>query len=80
MQFGYDSWRLISCLSSATTVGASFAALLISMTPSPPLPPQVGYDGWRLDFVRGFWGGHVKDYIEASAVRGGGGRSREGLY
>ncbi|KAF5939048.1 hypothetical protein HYC85_023307 [Camellia sinensis] len=26
----------------------------------------IGYDGWRLDFVRGFWGGYVKDYIEAS--------------
>ncbi|KAG8077725.1 hypothetical protein GUJ93_ZPchr0007g5373 [Zizania palustris] len=28
---------------------------------------EVGYDGWRLDFVRGFWGGYVKDYLEASA-------------
>ncbi|KAF8696223.1 hypothetical protein HU200_037124 [Digitaria exilis] len=27
---------------------------------------EVGYDGWRLDFVRGFWGGYVKDYLEAS--------------
>ncbi|KAI8029192.1 hypothetical protein LOK49_LG01G04156 [Camellia lanceoleosa] len=27
---------------------------------------EIGYDGWRLDFVRGFWGGYVKDYIEAS--------------
>lgn len=27
---------------------------------------EVGYDGWRLDFVRGFWGGYVKDYMEAS--------------
>lgn len=27
---------------------------------------EVGYDGWRLDFVRGFWGGYVKDYILAS--------------
>jgi len=27
---------------------------------------DIGYDGWRLDFVRGFWGGYVKDYIEAS--------------
>ncbi|XP_074564012.1 alpha-amylase 3, chloroplastic isoform X3 [Curcuma longa] len=31
------------------------------------LRKEVGYDGWRLDFVRGFWGGYVKDYIEASA-------------
>lgn len=27
---------------------------------------EIGYDGWRLDFVRGFWGGYVKDYIDAS--------------
>ncbi|KAL6615931.1 hypothetical protein ACP70R_038201 [Stipagrostis hirtigluma subsp. patula] len=27
---------------------------------------EVGYDGWRLDFVRGFWGGYVKDYLEAT--------------
>ncbi|GBG73693.1 hypothetical protein CBR_g17035 [Chara braunii] len=27
---------------------------------------EIGYDGWRLDFVRGFWGGHVKEYIEGS--------------
>lgn len=27
---------------------------------------EVGYDGWRLDYVRGFWGGHVKDYMEAT--------------
>ncbi|KFK41403.1 hypothetical protein AALP_AA2G126100 [Arabis alpina] len=27
---------------------------------------EVGYDGWRLDFVRGFWGGYVKDYMDAS--------------
>lgn len=26
----------------------------------------MGYDGWRLDFVRGFWGGYVKDYLDAS--------------
>ena len=25
-----------------------------------------GYDGWRLDFARGFWGGYVKDYMEAT--------------
>eukprot|EP00271_Cylindrocystis_brebissonii_P013285 TRINITY_DN329_c0_g2_i1.p1 TRINITY_DN329_c0_g2~~TRINITY_DN329_c0_g2_i1.p1 ORF type:complete len:1058 (-),score=276.27 TRINITY_DN329_c0_g2_i1:758-3931(-) len=30
------------------------------------LRTEIGYDGWRLDFVRGFWGGHVKEYIEAS--------------
>ncbi|KAG5050587.1 Alpha-amylase 3, chloroplastic [Glycine soja] len=30
------------------------------------LRKEVGYDGWRLDFVRGFWGGYVKDYIDAS--------------
>ncbi|THF98260.1 hypothetical protein TEA_005527 [Camellia sinensis var. sinensis] len=30
------------------------------------LREEIGYDGWRLDFVRGFWGGYVKDYIEAS--------------
>ncbi|KAK3022914.1 hypothetical protein RJ639_046458 [Escallonia herrerae] len=27
---------------------------------------EIGYDGWRLDFVRGFWGGYVKEYIDAS--------------
>ncbi|XP_024990127.1 alpha-amylase 3, chloroplastic-like [Cynara cardunculus var. scolymus] len=30
------------------------------------LRKEIGYDGWRLDFVRGFWGGYVKDYMEAS--------------
>ncbi|KAK4481620.1 hypothetical protein RD792_012524, partial [Penstemon davidsonii] len=30
------------------------------------LREEVGYDGWRLDFVRGFWGGYVKDYLESS--------------
>ncbi|XP_027362029.1 alpha-amylase 3, chloroplastic-like [Abrus precatorius] len=30
------------------------------------LRKEIGYDGWRLDFVRGFWGGYVKDYVEAS--------------
>ncbi|KAK4347809.1 hypothetical protein RND71_034148 [Anisodus tanguticus] len=27
---------------------------------------DVGFDGWRLDFVRGFSGGYIKEYIEAS--------------
>ncbi|KAK8565990.1 hypothetical protein V6N12_059533 [Hibiscus sabdariffa] len=27
---------------------------------------EIGYDGWRLDFVRGFSGTFVKEYIEAS--------------
>ncbi|KAJ0985545.1 hypothetical protein J5N97_003901 [Dioscorea zingiberensis] len=30
------------------------------------LRKEVGYDGWRLDFARGFWGGYVKDYLEAT--------------
>ncbi|XP_054824755.1 alpha-amylase 3, chloroplastic-like [Prosopis cineraria] len=30
------------------------------------LREEIGYDGWRLDFARGFWGGYVKDYMEAS--------------
>ncbi|XP_048318274.2 alpha-amylase 3, chloroplastic isoform X1 [Ziziphus jujuba] len=30
------------------------------------LRKEVGYDGWRLDFARGFWGGYVKDYLDAS--------------
>lgn len=30
------------------------------------LREDIGYDGWRLDFVRGFWGGYVKDYLEAT--------------
>lgn len=31
------------------------------------LRKEVGYDGWRLDFVRGFSGKHVKEYLEASS-------------
>eukprot|EP00976_Prorocentrum_cordatum_P091489 1188560-Prorocentrum_minimum.AAC.1 len=27
------------------------------------LKSHAGYDGWRLDFVRGFWGGYVKEYL-----------------
>ncbi|XXG46633.1 hypothetical protein AAC387_Pa02g1430 [Persea americana] len=27
---------------------------------------DIGFDGWRLDFVRGFSGGYVKEYIQAS--------------
>ncbi|XP_050872672.1 alpha-amylase 3, chloroplastic [Lathyrus oleraceus] len=30
------------------------------------LREEIGYDGWRLDFVRGFWGGYVKDYMDAT--------------
>ncbi|XP_068651222.1 alpha-amylase 3, chloroplastic-like isoform X2 [Aristolochia californica] len=30
------------------------------------LRKEIGYDGWRLDFVRGFWGGYVKDYMDAT--------------
>ncbi|KAG0563439.1 hypothetical protein KC19_8G031600 [Ceratodon purpureus] len=30
------------------------------------LRTDFGFDGWRLDFVRGFWGGYVKEYIEAT--------------
>ncbi|KAL8137896.1 hypothetical protein V2J09_003897 [Rumex salicifolius] len=30
------------------------------------LKDDIGYDGWRLDFVRGFWGGYVKDYMDAT--------------
>eukprot|EP00268_Persea_americana_P024149 TRINITY_DN23634_c0_g1_i1.p1 TRINITY_DN23634_c0_g1~~TRINITY_DN23634_c0_g1_i1.p1 ORF type:complete len:925 (-),score=187.89 TRINITY_DN23634_c0_g1_i1:415-3189(-) len=30
------------------------------------LREEIGYDGWRLDFARGFWGGYVKDYIDAT--------------
>ncbi|EEF42189.1 alpha-amylase 3, chloroplastic [Ricinus communis] len=30
------------------------------------LRDEIGYNGWRLDFVRGFWGGYVKDYMEAT--------------
>lgn len=30
------------------------------------LRKEIGYDGWRLDFVRGFWGGYVKDYMEVT--------------
>ncbi|PRW59861.1 alpha amylase domain [Chlorella sorokiniana] len=31
------------------------------------LRTHVGFDGWRLDFVKGFHGSHVKDYMEASS-------------
>ncbi|XVF03394.1 hypothetical protein REPUB_Repub04eG0257500 [Reevesia pubescens] len=30
------------------------------------LREEIGYDGWRMDFVRGFWGGYFKDYLDAS--------------
>ncbi len=30
------------------------------------LRTHVGFDGWRLDFVKGFHGSHVKEYMEAS--------------
>ena len=30
------------------------------------LRTHAGFDGWRLDFVKGFHGGHVKAYMEAS--------------
>ncbi|KAL2634517.1 hypothetical protein R1flu_005996 [Riccia fluitans] len=30
------------------------------------LRTEIGFDGWRLDYVRGFWGGYVKEYIEAT--------------
>ncbi|XP_009599230.1 alpha-amylase 3, chloroplastic isoform X1 [Nicotiana tomentosiformis] len=30
------------------------------------LREEIGYDGWRLDFVRGFWGGYVKDYLDST--------------
>lgn len=30
------------------------------------LRTQIGFDGWRLDFVKGFHGSHVKEYMEAS--------------
>lgn len=28
---------------------------------------DIGFDGWRLDFARGFSGGYVKEYIESSS-------------
>jgi hypothetical protein len=30
------------------------------------LQREVGYDGWRLDYVRGFSGTHVKTYMEST--------------
>ncbi|XP_047312838.1 uncharacterized protein LOC124916150 [Impatiens glandulifera] len=30
------------------------------------LRDEIGFDGWRLDFARGFSGGYVKEYIESS--------------
>ena len=35
------------------------------------LQTEVGYDGWRLDYVRGFSGVHVKKYMEATNVHFG---------
>ena len=32
------------------------------------LQKEVGYDGWRLDYVRGFSGTHVKTYMESTDV------------
>ena len=32
------------------------------------LQAEVGYDGWRLDYVRGFSGTHVKTYMESTDV------------
>jgi len=32
------------------------------------LQSEVGYDGWRLDYVRGFSGKHVKTYMESTNV------------
>ena len=32
------------------------------------LQQEVGYDGWRLDYVRGFSGTHVKTYMESTDV------------
>ncbi|GJS47703.1 ty3-gypsy retrotransposon protein [Tanacetum coccineum] len=30
---------------------------------------EIGYDGWTLDYVRGFLGGYVREYMEANAHR-----------
>ena len=30
------------------------------------LRTEIGFDGWRLDFVKGFHGSHVKEYMEVS--------------
>ncbi|KAI3433674.1 hypothetical protein D9Q98_003483 [Chlorella vulgaris] len=30
------------------------------------LRQHVGFDGWRLDFVKGFHGSHVRDYLQSS--------------
>ncbi|KAK9863004.1 hypothetical protein WJX84_002802 [Apatococcus fuscideae] len=31
------------------------------------LNDQIGFDGWRFDFVKGYDGSHVRDYVEATA-------------
>ncbi|KAL6767213.1 hypothetical protein ACKKBG_A39070 [Auxenochlorella protothecoides x Auxenochlorella symbiontica] len=43
------------------------------------LRSDVGLDGWRLDFVRGFAGAHVADYMRASAPRFAVGEFWDGL-
>ena len=61
-------WAVCKCMQHSA---ASPSALLLP----PPAPAEwlahlrthIGYDGWRLDYVRGFHGSHVKDYMEASA-------------
>lgn len=43
-----------------------FVFFFLTYLHMPACRKEVRYDGWRLDFVRGFWGGYVKDYLEAS--------------
>lgn len=31
------------------------------------LRTEIGFDGWRFDFVKGYDGSHVRDYVEATA-------------
>ena len=68
------SQRLHHSKPRLTLCPAATSSPLPARSPRPPAPAEwlaylrthVGYDGWRLDYVRGFHGSHVKDYMEAS--------------
>ncbi|KAG5604180.1 hypothetical protein H5410_025672 [Solanum commersonii] len=54
--------QLLNCLESGISPSVSWVFMLHCIK----ILEEIGYDGWRLDFVRGFWGGYVKDYLEVT--------------